>query len=185
MLFSDIREFTASSENMRPEDVVTILNEYFEKMVEVVVRHTGTVDKFIGDGLMAFFGVPEEDNFQEEHAVHAALEMQQELCKLNEKWSAEGRSPLRIGIGINSGNAIVGNIGSAQRLEYTAIGDTVNLAARLETATKEFGVDVLISEYTFNSLKGSPFKIERKGEAKVKGRADSVVVYSIAPLAAE
>lgn len=185
VLFSDIREFTASSEYMRPEEVVTILNEYFEKMVEVVVRHKGTVDKFIGDGLMAFFGVPDEDSFQEENAVAAALEMQHELRKLNDKWSAEGRKPVRIGIGINSGNAIVGNIGSAQRLEYTAIGDTVNLAARLESTTKEFDVDVLISEYTYHGLKGAPVKIERMGAASVKGRADSVVVYAIAPLAAE
>jgi adenylate cyclase len=182
VLFSDIREFTRMSENMRPEDVVQILNEYFEKMVEIVVRHKGMIDKFIGDGLMAFFGTPEDDGFQEEHAVYAALEMQQELRKLCKKWSNEGRRSLQIGIGINSGNAIVGNIGSAQRLEYTAIGDTVNLAARLESATKDFGADVLISEYTFNGLKGVPFKIIKKGAASLKGRTDLVMVYAVLPI---
>jgi adenylate cyclase len=182
VLFSDIREFTRMSENMRPEEVVGILNEYFEKMVDVVVRHKGMVDKFIGDGLMAFFGAPDDDGFQEEHAVNAALEMQEELRKLCKKWSSEGRRSLQIGIGINSGNAIVGNIGSAQRLEYTAIGDTVNLAARLESATKDFDADVLISEYTFNGLKGSPFKITKKGAASLKGRTDTVTVYAVAPI---
>lgn len=182
VLFSDIREFTRTSENMRPEDVVQTLNEYFEKMVDVVVRHQGMVDKFIGDGLMAFFGAPDYDSFQEEHAVSAALEMQHELSELCKKWSSEGRCHLQIGIGINSGNAIVGNIGSAQRLEYTAIGDTVNLAARLESATKDFDVDVLISEYTYNGLKGAPFTITKKGSTTVKGRTDSVMIYSVTPL---
>lgn len=178
VLFSDIRDFTKISENMRPEEVVRILNEYFEKMVEVVVRYDGMVDKFIGDGLMAIFGAPEDDAFQEEKAVCAALEMQQQLRNLCKKWNAEGRHSLEIGIGINSGNAIVGNLGSAQRLEYTAVGDTVNVAARLESATKDFEADILISEYTYQGLKGSPFSITKLGATPVKGH-DPVTVYTV------
>lgn len=180
VLFSDIRKFTTLSEDMRPEEVVKILNEYFEKMVDIVVRHKGMVDKFIGDGLMALFGAPEDDPFQEENAVNAALEMQEELRKLSEKWTAEGRLPFEIGIGINSGSAVVGELGSVQRLEYTAVGDTVNLAARLESLTKDLKADVLISESTYLALKGLPFSITRKGETCIKGRGDSVKVFAVA-----
>jgi len=181
VLFSDIRQFTLLSEHMKPEDVVKILNEYFEKMVNVVVRRKGMVDKFIGDGLMALFGAPEYDAFQEENAVYAAFEMQEELRELCKKWSAEGRPPLEIGIGINSGNAVVGDLGSVQRLEYTAVGDTVNLASRLEALTKEFKTDVLISESTYEGLKGLPFSITKKGPTPVRGREASVMVYAVAP----
>ena len=183
VLFSDIREFTQMSENMSPEDVAKLLNEYFGKMVDVVLRHHGIIDKFIGDGLMALFGAAHEDAFQEQHAVRAALEMQQELSELSEKWSREGRPPMRIGVGINSGTAIVGNLGSAQRLEYTAIGDTVNLASRLESATKDLQADILISEHTHASLRGEPFTFTNKGAISVKGRAAPVTVYAVTPVA--
>jgi adenylate cyclase len=178
VLFSDIRGFTTIAEQMRPEDIVRLLNEYFEMMVAVVFRNRGTLDKFIGDGLMVFFGAPVEDPFQEEHALTAALEMQRELRKLGAKWQAEGRPAIRIGIGINSGNAVVGNIGATERLEYTAIGDTVNLASRIETATREIDADILVSEYTYDAVRGM-FPMERIGPIKVKGRADPVVVYSV------
>jgi adenylate cyclase len=178
VLFSDIRGFTTLAEHMRPEDIVQLLDEYFEMMVAVVFRNQGTLDKFIGDGLMVFFGAPLEDPLQEEHAVTTALEMQRELRKLGAKWQSEGRPPLRIGIGINSGNAVVGNIGATERMEYTAIGDTVNLASRLETATREVDADILVSEYTYNAVRGL-FPMERIGPIKVKGRADEVVVYSV------
>ena len=140
-----------NSETLPPEKVVQLLNEYFESMVEVVFRNSGTLDKFIGDGLMVIFGAPQDDPNQEEHALKAAIEMQAELRKLAAKWKPEGLS-LRIGIGINSGPAIVGNIGSSRRMDYTAVGDTVNLASRLESTTKELGVGILISEYTYNAL---------------------------------
>lgn len=184
VLFSDIRNFTKTSENMRPEDVAKLLNEYFEKMVEIVFRHHGKIDKFIGDGLMALFGASDIDSYQEENAVAAALEMQQEVVKLSENWSKEGRIPLRIGIGINSGTAIVGNLGSEQRLEYTAIGDTVNLASRLECATKDYGDDILISEYTFNGSRGAPFVFTKK-TIDVKGRTEPVTAYAVTSLNAQ
>jgi adenylate cyclase len=178
VLFSDIRGFTSMAEQMRPEDIVQLLNEYFEMMVAVVFRNQGTLDKFIGDGLMVFFGAPLEDPFQEEHAITAALEMQRELRKLTAKWQSEGRPSIRIGIGINSGNAVVGNIGATERMEYTAIGDTVNLASRLQTATREIDADILVSEYTYNAVRGM-FEMERIGPIKVKGRADEVVAYAV------
>lgn len=177
VLFCDIRGFTTISEGLSPEKVVQLLNEYFEKMVEVVFRNKGTLDKFIGDGMMVIFGAPEDDDYQEEHALKTAIEMQSELRSLAEKWKPEGLN-LRIGIGINSGPAIVGNIGSSRRMEYTAIGDTVNLASRLESATKELGVGILISEYTHNALRGS-FRFKNMGSVQVKGRTDPVLTYSL------
>jgi adenylate cyclase len=177
VLFCDIRGFTTISESLSPEKVVQLLNEYFEKMVEVVFRNKGTLDKFIGDGMMVIFGAPEDDEYQEENALKAAIEMQSELRSVAEKWKPEGLN-LRIGIGINSGPAIVGNIGSSRRMEYTAIGDTVNLASRLESATKDLGVGILISEYTHNALRGS-FRFKNMGAVQVKGRVDPVLAYSV------
>lgn len=179
VLFSDIRGFTGISEMMRPEQVVELLNEYFKIMVDVVFRHHGMLDKFIGDGMMVIFGAPVDDPDQEEHAIRAALEMQREVHKLCEKWELQGRSSIRIGIGINSGSAVVGNIGSDERLEYTAIGDTVNLASRLESATKELGVDILISEYTYDAVRGL-FPAMPQGEVHVKGRQQPVMTYAVA-----
>jgi len=177
VLFCDIRGFTSISENLPPEKVVQLLNEYFESMVEVVFRNKGTLDKFIGDGMMVIFGAPDDDPYQEENALKAAVEMQAELRKLADKWRPEGLN-LRIGIGINSGPAIVGNIGSSQRMEYTAIGDTVNLASRLESATKELGVGILLSEYTHNAVRGT-FRFKNMGAVKVRGRNEPVITYSI------
>jgi len=177
VLFCDIRGFTSISENLPPEKVVQLLNEYFESMVDVVIRNNGTLDKFIGDGMMVIFGAPDDDPYQEEHAIKAAVEMQAELRKLADKWRPEGLN-LRIGIGINSGPAIVGNIGSSRRMDYTAIGDTVNLASRLESATKEFGAGILISEYTHNAVRGA-FQFKNIGAVHVRGRSEPVLAYSV------
>jgi len=176
--FSDIRGFSTIAEKMEPEAVVAMLNEYFKLMVDIVFRNKGTLDKFMGDGLMAIFGAPAEDPEQEAHAVRAAIEMQVELRRLCDRWQAEGRPPIRIGIGINTGAAIVGNIGSEARMEYTAIGDTVNIAARLESATKECGQDILISEFTREAVDGR-FKTEPIGSLSVKGRAEPVMTYAV------
>lgn len=178
VLFSDIRGFTTLSENMRAEDVVQLLNEYFERMIDVVFRHQGTLDKFIGDGMMVVFGAPFDDPYQEEHAVQAALEMQRELETLCARWELEGRQKIQIGIGISSGPAVVGNVGSHQRMEYTAIGDTVNLASRIESATKEHGVNLLISEHTYLAIKGT-IPAVRVGEIPIRGRGDTVTIYGV------
>jgi len=176
VLFCDIRGFSTISEKLAPEKVVMLLNDYFEAMVEVIFRNQGTLDKFIGDGIMVIFGAPEDDVYQEEHALRAAIEMQQELHKLAGKWAPEGIN-IRIGVGINSGPAVVGNIGSTRRMDYTAIGDTVNLASRLESATKELGVGILLSEYTYNALRGT-FRFREMGSVQVRGRTEPVLTYT-------
>jgi adenylate cyclase len=173
VLFSDIRSFSTSAESMPPEDVVDLLNEYFGHMVDIVFRNQGTLDKFLGDGLMAIFGAPDDDPDQEENAIRAAIEMQAALAGLRHR-------DIRIGIGIHSGPAIVGNIGSNQRMEYTAIGDTVNLASRLESATKELGVPIVVSEFTWNAVQGR-YPARDLGVIHVKGRAGAVQVYGITP----
>lgn len=177
VLFCDIRGFSTISERLAPEKVVKLLNEYFETMVEIIFRNQGTLDKFIGDGMMVLFGAPADDPYQEEHAMRAAIEMQSELHRLAEKWKAEG-VVVRSGVGINSGPAVVGNIGSHRRMDYTAIGDTVNLASRLESATKELGVDILISEYTYVALRGI-FKFKDMGSIRVKGKSEAVQTYTV------
>lgn len=178
MLFSDIKSFTELSESLQPEEVVSLLNDFFEKMIEVVFKNQGMIDKFVGDGLVVIFGAPVDDLYQEEHAVRTALEMQDQLALLHQKWESEGREKLSIGIGINTGIAIVGNIGSSQKMEYTAIGDTVNLAARIESATRDIDASILISEYTYVAVK-TLFKTENKGSVYVKGRKDPITVYSV------
>ena len=177
VLFCDIRGFTSISESLVPEKIVQLLNDYFETMVDVIFRNRGTLDKFIGDGIMVIFGAPEDDPYQEEHAVRTAIEMQIALTELSLRWVAEGIN-VRMGIGINSGPAVVGNIGSSKRMDYTAIGDTVNLASRLESATKEFGVGILVSEYTYTAVRGN-FHFRNMGPVTVKGRAEAVVTYTV------
>jgi adenylate cyclase len=178
VLFSDIRGFTTMAEAMSPEDVVQLLGEFFDRMVEVILRHQGTIDKFLGDGMMVIFGAPLDDPYQEEHAVKAACEMQRELRELCAKWQAEGRATLKMGVGINSGAAIVGNIGSAEHMEYTAIGDAVNLAARLESATKELGLEIVVSEHTYSAVRPL-FRWKSAGEITLRGRSEPVRAYTV------
>jgi len=177
VLFSDIRNFTTFAEKHQPEMVVGLLNEYFESMIDVIFRFKGTLDKFLGDGMMVLFGAPLEDEDQEANAVRTAIEMQRELRRLTAKWGSSDLQ-IRIGIGIHTGQAIVGNIGSTKRMEYTAIGDTVNLASRLESATKQLQVPILISEATQEAVKDR-FKVRSQGEIQVKGRGASVAVFSV------
>ncbi|MGA2411561.1 MAG: adenylate/guanylate cyclase domain-containing protein, partial [Candidatus Binataceae bacterium] len=178
VLFSDIRGFTAMAEGMRPEEVVEMLSEFFGKMVDVILRNHGTIDKFLGDGMMVIFGAPLDDPYQEEHAVIAAVEMQRELEALCARWKTEGRRGFKMGIGINSGSAVVGNIGSKEHMEYTAIGDTVNLAARLESATKELEADIIVSEHTYDSVRPL-FRWKSVGAISVKGRLEPVHSYAV------
>jgi adenylate cyclase len=178
VLFSDIRGFTTVSEKGEPEEIVHMLNEYFTRMVEIVFHHKGTVDKFVGDMVMALFGAPLEDPEHAEHAVEAALDMIQELEKLNVKWAAEGRPALDIGIGINTGPMIAGNIGSDQIMSYTVIGDAVNLGSRLESLNKQYSTRIIISEATRSRLTGT-FTTRPLGDVIVKGKSKHVAIFEV------
>lgn len=177
ILFSDIRGFTTAAERLAPELVVELLNQYFERMVEIIFKYDGTLDKFIGDGVMVIFGAPTDDSRQEEKAVGAAIEMLREVSLLSAAWKQQYGIELRIGIGINTGNAIVGNVGSSKRLEYTAIGDTVNLASRLQAATKEQNASLLFSEFTFQGIRGV-IPASRLGAISIRGKSEPVTVYT-------
>ncbi len=176
VLFSDIRGFTSVSETGNPEAIVAQLNEYFGRMVEVVFRNGGTVDKFVGDMVMALFGAPVADARHADHAVATALDMVRELEDLNATWRAEGRPALGIGIGVNSGEMIAGNIGSARIMSYTVIGDAVNLGARLESLNKDYGTRIIISAATRERLT-APVDFTPLGEVVVKGRAAPVHIW--------
>jgi adenylate cyclase len=182
VLFSDIRGFTAVTERGQPEELVAQLNEYFSRMVEVVFAHRGTLDKFVGDMVMALFGAPLDDPEHADHAVEAALEMVRALDDLNRKWAVEGRPTLAVGIGINSGEMIAGNIGSERVRSYTVIGDNVNLAARLESLNKEYGTAVLISDSTARRLERR-YDLRPLGSVVVRGKSVPVPIFEVRPAA--
>jgi class 3 adenylate cyclase/CHASE2 domain-containing sensor protein len=170
VLFSDIRGFTSFSENLSAEEVVRMLNEYFARMTPIVHQYGGTVDKFIGDGLMAFFGAPNRLESPEKNAFEAAKAMVRELEQLNEERAKRLEPLLAIGVGLHSGRAVVGHIGSADRHEYTAIGDTVNTAARLESASKDAGYAVILSDVVAQRV-GLPPDLHSVGMQPLKGRS--------------
>jgi len=180
ILFSDIRSFTTYSEANPSEEVFRTLNEYFAEMTDAILENNGTVDKFIGDGLMAFFGAPISIDNPTLSAVKAALDMRKRLDKLNEKWISEGRQPLNNGIGLHTGYAHIGNVGSDKKMDYTAIGDSVNIASRVEGVTKNLKSAILIThecqELIHNDIISVP-----KGEVPLKGRAP-VFVYEVTSL---
>jgi adenylate cyclase len=154
IIFADIRQFTALSERLGAQDTVALLNDFFTVMVDCIQQEGGMLDKFIGDAVMAEFGIPLSHEDDEDRALRAAIAMHRELNKFNQKYASSGREPLRIGIGINTDVVVSGNIGSPKRMDYTVIGDGVNLASRLESACKEYGTGILVSEKTFARLRG-------------------------------
>jgi adenylate cyclase len=178
VLFSDIRGFTTLSERLAPEDVVEFLREYLTVMTDAVFAHGGTVDKYIGDAIMALYNVPFEAPDHAAQAVRTALEFQRRLEGLAARFGSRLGAPLRCGVGIHTGDAVVGALGSAQRLEYTAIGDTVNLGSRLESITKEFDVPIVISEATWVEVK-ELFRTRYLGEVTVKGKEVPVKIYTV------
>ncbi len=178
VLFSDIRGFTSISEKLVPEELLNQLNQYLGAMTAVVLRNGGMLDKYVGDAIMAVFGAPME---LENHALAAcktALEMIGELRSLEEGWKNESKPTLDIGIGIHTGEMIIGNVGSTKRMDYTVIGDNVNLASRLEGVNKEFGTHIIISNSTYEMVKGH-ITVRGLGEITVKGREKQVAVYEL------
>lgn len=176
ILFADIRGFTSIAEAQNPEKIVSLLNQYFSAMSEIIFEHGGTLDKYIGDGLMALFGAPTATPYDASNAVNAAVAMQRRLLTLNPELVEQGFSQIAIGIGLHTGEATVGYIGSEQRSEYTAIGDAVNLASRLESNT--FGGQILISDATAQAA-GDIFPLARREPLTVKNRKQPVELYEI------
>ncbi|MEH2265149.1 GAF domain-containing protein [Nostoc sp.] len=179
VLFSDIRGYTTLTENLGAAEVVSLLNQYFETMVEAVFNYEGTLDKFIGDALMAVFGAPLP--LTENHAwraVQSALDMRQRLEEFNKRRIIQAQPQIHIGIGISSGEVVSGNIGSRKRMDYTVIGDGVNLSSRLETVTKEYGCDIILSEFTYQ-LCSDRIWVRQLDKIRVKGKHQAVNIYEL------
>lgn len=182
VMFSDIRGFTAMSEKMKPEEVLSFLNTYLEKMIEVIVKHGGIIDKFMGDGILAIFGVPLRTDSHSGQAFLAAMDMKNALKELNKTREESGLLPIRIGIGLHSGQVIAGNIGNSHKTEYTIIGDTVNLASRIEGLTKVYNTSLLISDSTFSLLPDEMkenLSMESIPDVIVRGKSETVQLYKL------
>lgn len=187
ILFSDIKGFTGLSEKLPPEEVVTMLNEYFKEMVDIIFKWDGTLDKFIGDEIMAFWGAPISQSNHAELAVRCALNMVQRLNQLQDKWRLEGKEIVDAGIGINTGEVILGNIGAeGKKMDYTLIGDHVNLAARVEKLTRQYDTRILITEFTYKMIDELLLKggighavMKEMADVKVRGKEHSVKIYEI------
>jgi len=180
IMFSDLRDFTALTESIRDDLLIAQLNEYLEAMVECIHREGGSLHKFIGDAVMAVWGDLETTGPKNDaiHATRAALAMQDRLAQLNEKWKAGGKPTLRMGIGLNHGVVLIGNIGSSRKMEFTAIGDAVNLASRLESQNKELETSMLVGE-SVRELIESEFLLRPRGAVNVKGKQKPVAVYEV------
>jgi adenylate cyclase len=193
VLFSDIRGFTTFSEKHSPEVVVSILNEYLSAMTEIIFRWEGTLDKFVGDEIVAFWGAPVPQENHAELAVRCALNMVEKLNELRRKWQKEGKVPLEAGFGLNTGEVIVGNIGAeGKKMDYTVIGDHVNLGARVEALTRKYNTDILVTEFTLNKIKDlvrpkngqiiGHVVVKGLERVTVKGKEKPVRVYEVKSL---
>lgn len=178
VLFSDIRGFTTMSEQMSAEQVSEILNEYFTEMEPIITRYNGVINKFIGDAVMAIFGEPIQDKNHAQNAVKCAYAMLERVKELQKKWVQEGKPKIEIGVGINTGEVFVGNIGSINRMEYTVIGDTVNLASRLESYNKTYKTKMLISTSTYEEVKGI-VNVIRIPDVQIRGKAQKMDIYEV------
>ena len=178
VLFSDVRSFTTITESLGPQGTVQMLNEYFTIMVECISREGGMLDKFIGDAIMAGFGLPIPHDDDEDRAVRAGIAMISELWEWNKERVARGDMPIDMGLGLNTDNVVTGNIGSPKRMDYTMIGDGVNLAARLESACKQYAARILISDLTYKKLKGT-YRIRDIDRVVVKGKTKPVEIYEV------
>ncbi len=184
MLFADIRDFTRLTERLGPRETVALLNDAFGLMVDCVLDRHGTLDKYIGDGLMAVFGAPYSMGYDAENAVAAALDMLRALRGLNLRRLERGEERLRMGFGLNTDEVLSGNIGSPRRMDYTVIGDGVNLAARLEGANRDYGTELLVSEFTLAELR-RPYLLREVDRLRVRGRNQPVAVFELLDYAPE
>ncbi|HIN77049.1 MAG TPA: GAF domain-containing protein [Rhodospirillales bacterium] len=178
ILFSDVRSFTTITETLGAQGTVSLLNEYFDIMVEAISEQGGMVDKFIGDAIMAAFGIPVAHEDDEDRGVRAGINMIKHLWDWNEQREKEGKMPIDMGLGLNTDSIVAGNIGSSKRMDYTMIGDGVNLAARLESACKQYSARILISDYTYTKLKGT-YQIRYIDDVVVKGKTEPVGVREV------
>jgi adenylate cyclase len=179
VMFSDVRGFTTISEKLDAQELAALLNEYLTEMTRIVFRHAGTLDKYIGDAVMAFWGAPFEEPGHATNACLAALEMIARLAEMQKKWRAEGRPVLDIGVGLSTGVASVGNMGSSLRYGYTALGDTVNLSARLEGLNKEYGSHILLSETTYVEVQDPALVFRELDLIRVKGKLQPITLYEL------
>tara|TARA_B100000378_G_C17980956_1_gene390476 strand:+ start:25 stop:876 length:852 start_codon:yes stop_codon:yes gene_type:complete len=178
VLFSDVRSFTTLTESLGATGTVSLLNEYFTVMVDCITGEGGMLDKFIGDAIMAIFGTPFAHDDDPDRGVRAAIKMMEDLYILNDARVKDGQLAIDHGMGVNTGMIVSGNIGSPKRMDYTVIGDGVNLAARLESACKQYGVRIIISEYTFESLKAT-YRTREIDKVIVKGKTKPVSIFEV------
>ena len=175
VLFSDIRGFTTISEGLDPEQLTLLMNEFLTPLTKVIHEQRGTIDKYMGDAIMAFWGAPLKDNHHAQHALNAAIKMVEALKPLNVKFAEKGWPAIKIGVGLNTGNMTVGNMGSSFRMAYTVMGDTVNLGSRLESLTKKYGVDIMVSEFTKAQTQGMIYR--ELDTVRVKGKDKPVTIF--------
>jgi adenylate cyclase len=183
VMFTDIRGFTAMAESLEPEEVFAFLNEYFSIMIDVVIEYGGIIDKFLGDGMLAVFGLPVQSSGHAEQAVLASMAMRLNLADLNERRAGQGKLDISVGIGLHSGTVIAGNLGSEKKAQFTVIGDTVNLASRIQGMNAALGSSLLLSEQTFGLLereKGNLPVFRRIDDVEIRGKRGKVVLYSVA-----
>lgn len=178
VLFADIRKFTSISESLEPEQVCAILNLYFSEMIPIITKNKGVLNKFMGDALLAVFGSEKDSEDHSLNAVRCAWEMLEKVKELQKKWINEGKPKIEIGIGINTGIAFIGNIGSEERMEYTVIGDTVNIASRLESFNKVYNTKLLISQYTYEKVQ-EYFDVIQISSVYVKGKSETLNIYEV------
>jgi len=178
IFFSDIRGFTTISEKLTPEELVHLLNEYLTEMTTIITQNQGLVDKYMGDAIMAFWGAPMDHPIHAEIACSSSLEMMKKLRELQVKWKKDGIPSFDIGIGLNTGNAIIGNMGSKNRFDFTAMGDNVNIASRMEGLNKMYGTNIIITEHTYKIVKDK-FETRKLDAVRVKGKKKPILIYEL------
>lgn len=182
VLIADIANLNLVADRLPPEQLVELLNEYFEAMVEIIFHHSGTIDRLLGNRLIAVFGAPINDEHKERHSINAAIEMRQELARLNLKWQLGGEESFRLGVGIHTGQSLLGNIGTCGNVEFTVLGDSVDTATLIGSKSEEFSTDTLVSETTVEKVRDE-FSFDEVGDVQPRGLSDFIRLYSVRQLA--